>query len=264
MNLFLHECKTNIKTFCFWTIGIILLVLISAGKTTSMVGQDNQGLESLLSSLPQSIQTVFGVGIVDYSTAIGVFAIVFTYVALIAAFHAASLGVSSFGKEERDRTFEFLYVKGKTRRRILTDKLFSALAQMILLNLITFVVSIASVKLIFDDNIFMDYLPMAIGMFFIQLVFFGIGLLASLAFSKIKTASNLSMSVVIITFLIAIGTDFSESIAWMKYFSPFKYFDGKEMLTNGIQWEYGLVCVVITLICVGISYCMHDRRDLHC
>ena len=95
MNLFIRECKSNIKTFSFWCIGIIFLIIASAGKTTSMVGQSDAGVNELLEQLPKSVQTVFGVGVVDYSTAIGVFAIVFTYIALIAAFQLPWVSPSS-------------------------------------------------------------------------------------------------------------------------------------------------------------------------
>lgn len=264
MNLFLRECKSNLKTFCLWSIGIIFLVLISAGKTTSMVGQENSGIDKVLEQLPKSIQTVFGVGTVDYSTAIGVFAIVFTYVALIAAFHAVTVGVSAFGKEERDRTFEFLYVKGRTRSFILSGKLASGLLQIILLNIIAFAGTIGSVKVIFNDNITSDYLPMAIGMFFIQLIFFGIGLLSSFLCVRLKTASNISMAIVIVTFLMSIAADFSEKIDWLRYFTPFKYFDGKEMLNDGVTWGYAGICTAAAVICIVIAYSLHEKRDLHC
>lgn len=264
MNLFIRECKSNIKTFSFWCIGIIFLIIASAGKTTSMVGQSDAGVNELLEQLPKSVQTVFGVGVVDYSTAIGVFAIVFTYIALIAAFHAASLGVSIFGKEERDKTFEFLYVKSRSRNTILADKLCSALCQLFLLNAVSFLIAVVSVKIIFDDNIVSDFLPMMIGLFFIQLVFFGFGLLMSMLCVRMKTASNISMGLVLVTFLMSIAADFSEKIEWLGYLTPFKYFDGKEVLTQGLSQQYILACAIVALLCISASFILHQRRDLHC
>ncbi|WP_394925393.1 ABC transporter permease subunit [uncultured Robinsoniella sp.] len=264
MNLFIRECKSNIKAFSFWCIGIIFLILASAGKTTSMVGHNDAGVTELLAQLPKSVQTVFGVGVVDYSTAIGVFAVVLTYIALIAAFHAASLGVSVFGKEERDKTFEFLYVKGRTRNAILLEKVISGICQLFLLNAISFLVTVTSVKVIFDDNIISDFLPMMTGLFFIQLVFFGLGLLMSLLCSRMKTAGNITMGIVLVTFLMSFASDFSENIEWMGYLTPFKYFDGKEVLTQGLSWVYVLVCTAVALLCIAASFVLHGRRDLHC
>lgn len=264
MNLFLRECKSNMKTFSFWCIGIIFLILASAGKTTSMVGHGDAGVTELLSQLPKSVQTIFGVGVVDYSTAIGVFAIVFTYIALIAAFHAASLGVSLFGKEERDKTFEFLYVKARTRNEILGSKLLSGLCQLILLNAVSFIITIVSVKIIFNDNIISDFLPMMTGLFFIQLVFFGFGLLMSVLCIRMKTAGNLAMGIVLVTFLMSIAADFSEKIEWIGYLTPFKYFDGKEILSQGLSWVYVLICAIFALLCILASFYLHKRRDLHC
>lgn len=263
MNLFIRELKSNFKSFCLWVLALIFLIATSAGKTSGIIHDSNTSLQDMLEQLPKSIQTVFGVGVVDYSSAIGIFAIVLLYIALIMAFHASSLGVGVFAKEERDKTFEFLYTKGRTRQWILCVKVIASLLQMLVLNVICYASSVLMVQSILGESIAMEFLPMMAGVFVIQLTFYSIGLLCSFLTTRMKLAGSISSAVVMVCFFSSILSDFGGGFGWLSYLSPFKYFDGKELIHTGIEPQYVLVCITVIVICTAVSFWKHGKRDLH-
>ena len=262
MSLLFHEWKANFKSLCLWLIGMMVLIGISVAKSMGMTNDNGQSMTDLLEQMPKSMQALFGVGMVDFTNITGIFSVIFLYIAVIAAFHASSMGTSIFSKEERDRTFEFLYVKGMKRSQILSYKLLICIINMFLLNAVTFLYSVLLVKVIDKTNIFHDLLPMMTGLLFIQLIFFSIGLFISFLTTRAKMASNISFGIVIACLFMSIFSDLSEKADFLRYITPFKYFDGKIILRDGLDTKYIWVCVAVSIDCVAGSFILHNKRDL--
>lgn len=262
MSLLFHEWKANFKSLCLWLIGMMVLIGISVAKSIGMTNDSGQSMTELLKQMPKSMQALFGVGLVDFSNITGIFSVIFLYIAVISAFHASSMGTSIFAKEERDKTFEFLYVKGMKRSRILSQKLVVCMIDMILLNAITLMYSVLLVKLIDKTNIFHDLLPMMIGLLFVQFIFFSIGLLISFLTNRTKLASNISFGIVLACLFMSIFADLSEKAGFLRHITPFKYFDGKTILHEGLEIKYIWICIGISVVCIGFSFILHNKRDL--
>ena len=262
MSLLIQEWKANFKSLCLWLIGMMVLIGISVAKSVGLTNDSGQSFNELIEQMPKSLQTLFGAGMVDLTNVVGIFSIIFLYVAVIAAFHASSMGAMIFSKEERDKTYEFLYVKGMKRTHILSYKLCIGLIDMILLNALTFIYSVLIAKAVTDTNISDDFLPMMTGLLFIQLTFFSIGLLLSFLTERSKIASNLSFAIVMICLFMSIFADLSEKADFLRYLTPFKYFDGKTILRDGLEPTYMFICLAISILCIGASFILHNRRDL--
>ncbi|MEH6943144.1 ABC transporter permease subunit [Bacillus sp. JJ722] len=262
MSLLFHEWKVNFKSLCLWLIGMMVLIGISVAKSIGMTNDSGQSMTELLEQTPKSMQALFGVGLVDFSNITGIFSVIFLYIAVIAAFHASSLGTSIFSKEERDKTFEFLYVKGMKRSQILSQKLLVCMINMFLLNAVTFMYSVLLVKLIDKTNIAYDLLPMMAGLLFIQLLFFSIGLLISFFTKRTKLAGNISFGVVMACLFMSIFADLSEKADFLRYFTPFKYFEGKTILHEGLDVKYMWLCIGVSILCISVSFKLHNMRDL--
>ncbi len=264
MNLFIQECKMSIKSLCLWCLGVLLFIGIAVAKNTGISGEASQDMAHIISQMPKSLQSIFGLGVIDLSKSIGIFSILLLYIALIFAFHASSIGVSCFSKEERDKTFEFLYVKGMTRFSILGIKIIVGLIQILILNIATYILSVVMVSSISHDDISKDFLPMMIGMFFLQLLFFSIGLLLSFLTKEQKKASGISFGVIMACFIISMVSDINSNAEFLKYITPFKYFDGKDILINGLSPMYIIICLVLSTLFIGYSFNLHNKRDLQC
>lgn len=264
MNLFIQECKMSIKSLCLWCLGVLLFISIAIAKNTGISGGSSQDISHIIGQMPRSIQSMFGLGVVDLSKTIGVFSIFLFYIALIFAFHASSVGVSCFSKEERDKTFEFLYVKGMTRFSILGIKVIVSLIQILILNVATYILSVSLVSVISHDDISSDLIPMMIGMFFLQLLFFSMGLLLSFLTREQKKASGISFGVIMACFILSMVSDINSNAEFLKYITPFKYFDGKDILINGLSPVYIVLCLVLSALSIVYSFNLHNKRDLQC
>jgi ABC-2 type transport system permease protein len=55
-----------------------------------------------------------------------------------------------------------------------------------------------------------------------------------------------------------------KNLDFLKYFTPFKYFDAGEMLRSGaLGGGYLLLSAAIVVVCVAAAYWTYNRRDLY-
>ncbi len=261
MIIFLREIKANIKSLIFWSIGMALLIALGIGKISGMESS-GQSINELVASMPKSIQALFGFAGFDISTAIGFYRVLFLYILLSASLHAAVLGAGIISKEERDRTFEFLYVRPVSRTRIITEKFLAVISNILILNIVALLVSIGVLAKVSKDNITNDILLLMFGMLIIQLLFISIGMAVSVIVKNSKSATGIASMVVIITYLLSVVTDLNEKLAFVRFFTPFKYFGAKTVMDIGISLPYTVIAAVVILTALCAALVFHNRRDL--
>ncbi len=261
MKIFIREIKGNIKSLVFWSIGMALLIALGVGKFSG-IDSAGQSINELVASMPKSIQALFGFKGFDISTAIGFYGVLFLYIILSASLHAAVLGAGIISKEERDRTFEFLYVRPVSRTRIIAEKFLAAICNIFILNLIALLVSIGVLAKVSMENIANDILLLMLGMFITQLLFFSIGMAISVVAKNSKSATGIASMVVIITYLLSVISDLNEKLAFVRFFTPFKYFGAKTVMDIGISLNYSIISAAVILAALCVAWVFHNRRDL--
>ncbi|MDM5329604.1 ABC transporter permease subunit [Neobacillus sp. CF12] len=264
MNIFLKEMKSHRKSLIFWSIGVILMVASGMVKYESL-SSSGQSMNEMLSGMPKSMLAVLGIGEFDISTATGYYGLLFIYLLLMATIHAAMLGATIIAKEERDKTSEFLFVKPVSRNQIITAKLLAALLNIFILNLVTFVSSLVLVGKYSDGEVATGDIAITMaGMFILQLLFMVIGSSLAAVKRKSKTAASLAAGVLLITYIISVAVDLNENIVWLKYLTPFKYFEAKNvMFGGGLDIVYVLLSITIIGVLGVITYISYQKRDLN-
>ncbi len=261
MKIFLHELKGNIKSLVFWSIGMAFLIALGVGKFSG-IDSAGQSINELVASMPKSIQALFGFEGFDISTAIGFYGVLFVYILLSASLHATVLGAGIISKEERDRTFEFLYVRPVSRTRIITEKFLAAICNIFILNIVAILVSIGVLEKVSKENITKDILLLMFGMFIMQLLFISIGMVVSVIVKNSKSATGIASVVVIITYLLSVISDLNEKLAFVRFFTPFKYFGAKTVMDIGISLTYSIISVAVIFVALCAAWVFHNRRDL--
>ncbi|MFZ7101740.1 MAG: ABC transporter permease subunit [Peptococcaceae bacterium] len=171
MNVFLRELKANLKSLIIWSSGVCLLVVGGMGKYAGL-SASGQSMNDLLAQMPESLKAVWGLGSFDLATVGGYYGVLFVYLAVMAAIHAAMLGAIIISKEERDKTAEFLFVKPISRSKIITAKLGAALVNILLFNLATLTSSVMMVqKYSRSEKVMRDMIILMAGMLILQLNF---------------------------------------------------------------------------------------------
>ncbi|MEP7204998.1 MAG: ABC transporter permease subunit [Candidatus Saccharibacteria bacterium] len=263
MNVFWRELKSYRKGLLFWGIGMIALVGSGMAKFAT-ISSTGQSMTSLLDQFPSSVKIIFGLTGFDLDQASGYFGVLFIYIALMAATHAALLGAGIISKEERDRTSEFLFVKPLSRFKIVTAKLLAGLLNVGLLNLVTSLASLYFVGLVSKGTSATDFIVVSMaGLLMLQLLFFFVGTTVAALNRRPKSSSSIATSILLFCYILTYFINLNGQIDSLKYLTPFKYFDAKDMLSSG-QLNPGYVGLSLFLmaIMVSVTYRAYNRRDL--
>lgn len=263
MNIFLREIKFYAKGLLFWCIGLI--VLISSGMAKFSAYSDmGQSMNDIIANFPQSIQAMFGLVGFDLNSATGYIGVMFMYTALMATIHATLLGANIISKEENDRTHEFLFTKPVSRSKAITQKIAAGLTIMIVLNIVSFLSSLFFVGYFTKDNSTAGYnFNLTLGLFIMQLIFFFISTMIAAINKKPKTSASIATSVLLFTFLITYVINLDNKFDFLKYLTPFKYFDAKDaLLNNGFSLVFIIISTVIIIASITMTYVYYKKRDL--
>lgn len=263
MNVFWREIKFYRKGLIFWSLGMIILVWSSMVKYSTFQSS-GQSVSELISQFPRSIQTIFGMTGFDLTKVSGFFGVMFMYIALMATIHAVMLGAGILSKEERDKTSEFIYVKPVTRNKVISAKILAGLVQIAVFNLVTLLSSIYFVKVYsHSDEFFGDIFLLIMGLAFLQLIFFFVGTAVAAVSRRPKSSASIAASVLLLAFILTYFINFNADLDFLKYFTPFMYFDAKDILANQ---SLNIFCIggstVLISVLIITSYISINTRDL--
>ena len=263
MNIFLRELKTNLKGLLIWGVIVVLFVWIGASKFSAYYG--NPEMLAILDSMPPALLAAFSFGAFNLTTITGFFGLMFTYFALLLAIAAAMWGSDTISKEERDKTVEFALTLPVTRSRVVTAKALAALANCIALLLITWGISLVSAAQYKPEAGFQGFLALCmLALFIIQLIFLSIGILLGCAMRRYKQASAVAVSLLLGTYFLSVISALNKDLDFLKYFSPFKYFDAG-LILNRSRLDLTFVGLSLAIIVASMAgaYLTYSRRDLY-
>ena len=264
MNIFVREMKAHRKSLISWSIGMLFMIIGGMGKYSSYSGS-GESITDLIDKMPDTLKAVLGFGNFDVSKASGFYGMLFFYLVIMVTIHASMLGANIISKEERDKTTEFLMVKPISRTSIVTSKLLAALLNILILNIVTLVLSIAIVsKFSNGEAITGDILVLMVGMFILQLMFLFIGTGIAAISKNPKIAATIATTVLLVTFMISIIIDMNSKLEGLKYITPFKYFTAQGMMYGGgLEPIFVIISTVIIAALAYVTYAFYKKRDLN-
>lgn len=263
MNIYLRELKSHKLALIFWSIGIIALVASGMAKFAAYANT-GQSIVDLMNQFPKSIQTIFGLSGFDLAKAIGFYGVLYMYIALMASIHASLLGSDLISKEERDKTAEFLFVRPISRIAVVTSKLLAGLTNIVILNIVTLISSVYFVHYFGSGETFTGtILVLMAGLLFLQLIFFSIGAGVAGISKKSKTASSVATSILMLTFFLMMFINFNDKLDFLKYLTPFKYFEALPIMNSGgLDAMYVMLSTAIVAAMITVTYRSYSKRDL--
>jgi len=264
MNIYLKELRDHRRALIFWTLAIIAF-MVSALSKYQGYAKSGTSITELISSLPAGLSAALGFKGLDLETVGGFYAMCALYLGVMLGVHAVLLGSGIIAKEETDKTIEFLGSKPVSRYRILYSKLLAAFTAIVILNLVTLVSSVATVPLFSEGpSSNSDILFMMPSIFFLQLWFLMIGIAFAAIMRRPRHAPMYASSVLLATFIISAFVDLSNKLGFLRYTTPFKYFDAKTIFTEG---SYNALYIAITVAAVAVllygSTYAYKNRDLN-
>lgn len=263
MNIFLRELKANLRSLLVW--GAIVLLLVTEAFLEFAGITEHPDITAILDELPPAFLEALSVNAFNLTTVTGFFGVVFIYFALFLSLSAIMWGSDIISKEERDKTVEFSLSLPVTRGKLITAKTLAAMVNCIGILLITWGLTLAHAAKYEPDTEFYRFVSLSmLALFILQMIFLSIGVFLGSAMKQNKRASSTAIAVLLGTFFLSIITGLNEDLEFLKYFTPFKYFDPLALLHESkldaaFVW---LSAGIITVSMVG-AYTSYTKRDLH-
>ncbi|HWT74858.1 MAG TPA: ABC transporter permease subunit [Mobilitalea sp.] len=262
MNIFMKELKSNRKALIIWSVCIALLVMSGMGKYT--VYSSGGASSEVFDKFPNTMKVLLGISGFEVTKISGFFAFLFPYIEITVAIHAALLGSGIIAKEERDKTTEFLIAKPVSRRVIITSKLLAALVNVVVINIVSMLSSLAIVPAFSTEVITGEILILHLIMFIVQLIFLTLGALLSASLRKPKISGSIATNIIVVGYIISKVTDLVDPLKVLNIFSPFKYFNlQKAVNANEISIPITLLCLVMIAVFTVFTYFFYQRRDMN-
>ena len=261
MALIKHELRQGKTAFIIWAASIGVLMLICVFLFPEMKDQ-MEGVSDVFSSMG-SFTEAFGMDRLNFGTLIGFYAVECgNILGLGGAFYASLCAVAILGKEEKGRTAEFLLTHPVSRGRIITGKLIAVLVQIIVMNLIIYGFSAASIAAIGEEIPWKELNLLHFVYFLLQIELAGICFGIS-AFVR-KGGVGIGLGIAAVMYFLNLVANIAETAEFLKYFTPFGYAEGADIVTNGSldggRIALGMTFGVVGVIVAYLEYCRKDIR----
>ena len=242
-----------------------MILFIASAMMEFSAYHANPEMMDVMNSMPPALLEAFQLNAFNFTTVIGFFGVMFSWLALLNSVFAVMLGSDIISKEERDKTVEFSLTLPIPRRKLITSKILAAVVYCIALLLITWgtsLVNVAKYQPAGEVYVFLSLIMLAL--FILQLIFLAVGVFLGCAMKQHKRANSVAVSLLLGTYFISIIAGLQENLEFLKYFSPFKFFDPAVMLHES-KLELGFVWLSAGIIAVLITgaYVTYSRRDLY-
>ena len=261
MTLIKHELKQSWKSLSIWTGSISFFIVICVLMYPEMKGE-MENVSDMFASMG-AFTEAFGMDRLNFGTLIGFYGIECGNILGIGgAFFAALIGISSLAKEEKDRTAEFLLTHPISRRYLVTSKLISIFLQIVILNVITFALALASIVMIGEDIPWKEISLLHLAYFLVQVELTGICLGIS-AFLR-RGGMGLGIGIASMMYFLNIVANISDSAKSLKYVTPFGFADSADIIEN-VKLDMAMITIglFVALICITLAYWNYMKKDIH-
>lgn len=267
VNVFKREMIAHRKSFVIWCFGFIAMVVLGMWKYGEIASSNAalHEMNELMAAMPKALQVLIGTGSLDLATIQGYYGVIYLYIGMMAAIHAVTLGATIIVKEERDKTAEFLFSKPAARNKVVAIKLIVSFVHLLMINVITMIASLVAVEYYGNDqSMTKEIMLLMIGLFLFQLIFLTLGGAIAAVNKNVKSTLSIGTAAMLFTFILSMVIEMNEKLDWLKYATPFKYFEAKHVIVEGTLEPIFIILSIGLIICLTIiSVVFYQKRDLH-
>jgi ABC-2 type transport system permease protein len=220
---------------------------------------------AVLASVPDQVMKVLQMNAFNLTTLSGFFGVMYLYFALMVSIFAVNLGNGIIAKEERDKTVEFALTMPITRARLITFKVLAALVHCVLFVGIIWGLTVVLAQPYNPDQEFYGFIRLGmVALLMLEVIFLAFGVLLGAAMKDYKRSGSVAVSLLLVTYVLSVIADLSDKFDFLKYFTPFKYFNPLLMLTESrFEMPYVWLSAGIVVVCLAAAYITYQKRDLY-
>lgn len=260
MTVIKQELKLSRISLTVWTAAIGFLLAICVFMFPEMKGEMNE-VGDMFASMG-GFTEAFGMDKVSFGTLLGFYSVECgNILGLGGAFFAALCAVGVLAKEEKEHTAEFLLSHPVSRVRIITEKLAAVMLQIVILNVLVYIIAVCSIALIGETVPFKEITLLHTAYLLLQIEIGGICFGVS-AFIR-RGSLGIGLGIAIIMYFLNIIANISDSADFLKYITPFGYADGAQIVAD-VSLNTGLILLGMIYCVIGISaaYIKYTKKDI--
>lgn len=260
MTVFRHELRQNRTGLIIWTAAIGALIAVCIFLFPEMKEQMDS-VSQMFASMG-SFSAAFGMDKVGFGTLPGFYAVECGNILGIGgASFAALIAVNALAKEEKDKTAEFLLTHPVSRARIAAEKLCAVLAQILVMNLTVYALSLVSVLLTGEPLPLRELTLLHLAYLLLQFELAGI----CFGISAFLRRGGLGAGIGIATLLYFLNliANITNRADFLRYVTPFAYADGAEIVTS-LRLDAGLVLLgmAVGTACAAVGFFHYCKKDI--
>ncbi len=263
MNIIKRELRAHMKSLLIWIGCIIAIVALMMSEFSAFYNNPEMG--KILDTMPKALMDAFAMNWADLTTVSGFVSLTSVYFYIALAIFAVLLGSSIISKEERDKTVEFFLTLPVSRQKVIVCKLISAIINCIIINAVSgFALYATTVKYKPEADFYTFLGLILVAMFIIQMIFLSIGMLLAAVTKRYRKSGTYSVSILLVAYFLSVLVGMSKKIDFLKYFTPFKFFEANYILREG-SFEVVFLLIswgIIAAATAGI-FIFYPKRDLH-
>ena len=261
--ILIHSLKIQRKSFIFWTIGIVGLVILYMAIYPS-IKESAEALNEYMQKLPEAFKQAF-IGTEDYTSAIGYLSSeVYTQMLpILFLFYSIGTGSSAIAGEEDKGTLDIIISTPIRRSRVILEKFFSLVFGLLFLCVIV-VVSLYIGTTVMDMNIALgNLIAITFSLFLLALNFGSLALLIGSLTGNKGVAIGLTTAVAILAFFVNALAPIADFLEGFQKFSPFYHYSANNPLRNGLDLGSVIFFICITVFLLILSIAVFEKRDLN-
>ncbi len=263
MRIYFRELKANFKSLLIYC-GISLFFL-TVGFAKFQGYADNPELLAVMDGLPDAMLDAFSMNAFNLTTVEGFFGVMFVFIGLILSIAAVMWGSDIIAKEERDKTVEFALTLPVKRSTLIAAKSTAVITNSIILALFTWGITLGNTARYDPEPDFYEFVALGmVAIFIMQLIFMAVGILLGATIKNHKRSGSIAISILLGTYFLSIIAGLNEDYEYLKYFTPFKYFDPAMLLHESkIDPVYLWLSLGIVVVSMVGAFLAYSRRDLY-
>lgn len=260
MTLVRHELRQGRVGFWIWTGSIAALILICIVLFPEMKTQMDSVSEMFASM--GAFSAAFGMDRLNFGTLLGFYSVECgNILGLGGAFFAAFIAAAALAKEEKDHTAEFLLTHPVSRVWVVTQKLIAIAVQLIAMNAIVFLLSVAGVAFIGEEIPWKELSLLHLAYFLMQVEVAGICFGIS-AFLR-RGSAGIGLGLATVLYFLDLIANISDKMKALKYCTPFGFTDGADIVTEGaLDAPLVAVGMAVTAVFIALAYWQYSRKDI--
>lgn len=279
MNVLVRELRANFKVLLIWIAVVVFFDVVGIMKFSGVEAGGVEMTQHLIDAFPPIVLAVLGIANLNMATFAGFYGVLMFYIGIMIAAYAMHLGLNAVSRESVDGTYEFLFVRPRSRYSILASKLLAALICLLLFCMVNTISSVggyltldrpaegetASASGLTNEppcRLFVDW---TMWLLMVGLVFLAVGAVLASLCEHPETASRIGNCSVLLCYLAAVAYDmFSDhACSWIaRVLSPMRYWLPDQVLDGVFSVPYGILALGIVAFALTSSFAVFGKRDL--